>query len=132
MSNNHAAALSALAERILSGVQQVIDEAESETRPLELDPFRSRLFELFVTAHGAGYVDEDAQDDLTADGLCRLLAERWGLREAARTSAAAQTQLPGDEVSKMRLLWSVMRMWMEWTYAWERWPEFHTADSAES
>ena len=25
----------------------------------------------------------------------------------------------------MRLLWSVMRMWMEWTYAWQRWAEFH-------
>ena len=28
-----------------------------------------------------------------------------------------------------RLLWSVMRMWMEWDYAWERWEEFHRSQA---
>jgi len=27
----------------------------------------------------------------------------------------------------MRMLWSFLRMWMEWAYAWERWSEFHDA-----
>ena len=31
-------------------------------------------------------------------------------------------------LQKMRSLWSIMRMWMEWTYAWQRWPEFHRAE----
>jgi hypothetical protein len=28
-------------------------------------------------------------------------------------------------MNRMRSLWSMMRMWMEWTYAWDRWEEFH-------
>ena len=36
-----------------------------------------------------------------------------------------QAPLTGDQLAQMRSLWSVMRMWMEWTYAWDRWVEFH-------
>jgi hypothetical protein len=25
----------------------------------------------------------------------------------------------------------VMRMWMEWTYAWDRWAEFHQPEPQE-
>ena len=34
-----------------------------------------------------------------------------------------------EQLAKVRLLWSFMRMWMEWTYAWKRWDEFHTQSS---
>jgi hypothetical protein len=44
---------------------------------------------------------------------------------------AQQTRMPADQLAKMRLLWSVMRMWMEWDYAWERWDEFHKSASGQ-
>lgn len=115
----------ALAERIVSQVESLVREAEAENKPLEVDPYRGRLFELFVTAEGAGHLEPDAEPDLSADGLCRLLAERWGLADAARQSFEQQQRLPREQLVKMRLLWSVMRMWMEWAYAWSRWDEFH-------
>ena len=133
-----------VARDILRGIDNTILEAHAETRPLEVDPWRSRLFEFFVTADGAGLIPDDRssgmrqdfdepadESDLSADSLCRLLAQRWGLDMAARESAAMQTRLPKDQLERMRLLWSVMRMWMEWTYAWRRWAEFHDAESVE-
>ena len=113
-----------LASSIVQRVDDLIDEARQATKPLEIDPYRGQLFELFVTAEAAGFVAEDAENDLTADGLCRRLAERWQLADATRDSFEHQTKLPPDQLTKMRMLWSVMRMWMEWAYAWQRWPEF--------
>lgn len=125
---------------LLTEVESLILEAQAATRPLELQPFRGRLFEQFVAADRSGLLpDEDAaaafddadEDDpelqLTADTLCRLLARRWGLDMAAREAQAMQTRLPAEQLERMRLLWSVMRMWMEWSYAWRRWAEFHPA-----
>ena len=114
-----------LASRILDRVEELILLAERETKPLELDPLRSELFELFVTANGAGYTNEDSDPDLSANGLCRTLGMRWGLATAAKSAVESSGRLPAEHLSKMRLLWSVMRMWMEWSYAWDRWPEFH-------
>lgn len=114
-----------LGESILDRVQAILSEAEQTRRPLEIEPFRGQLFEVFVTADGAGLIDEDADPDLTADGLCRRLGERWGLSDATRESVERQQKLPPEHLAKMRLLWSVLRMWMEWQYAWSRWPEFH-------
>ena len=119
------AAHPALATRLVDRLDFLVREAEAEARPLELDPYRGQLFELFVLAEGAGYVREGGELDLTADALCRMLAERWGLADATRMSQRGQSKLPAENVSQMRLLWSLMRMWMEWTYAWQRWPEFH-------
>lgn len=114
-----------LDEVIVERVAKVLEEAEAETRPLEVEPYRSRLFETFVTAEGAGLLTDDAEADLRAEGLCQRLGERWGLADATRQSAETQNKLSPEHVAKMRLLWSLLRMWMEWTYAWERWPEFH-------
>lgn len=114
-----------LHEEILSRIDQIVRIANAETRPLELDPARNDLFTLFVTAHGAGYLEEEASIDLTADALCKELASRWGLDEAAQTSVSRQQKLSERELNQMRLLWSLMRMWMEWTYAWQRWEDFH-------
>ena len=114
-----------LASRILDRVEELILRAERETKPLELDPSRSELFELFVTANGAGYTNEESDPDLTAEGLCRILSSRWGLASAAKSAIESSNRIPADQLSKMRLLWSIMRMWMEWSYAWDRWPEFH-------
>ncbi len=118
-----------LATRILDRIEELILLAERETKPLEVDPLRSELFELFVTANGAGYTSDDSDPDLSADGLCRTLGLRWGLATAAKSAVESSGRLPAEHLSKMRLLWSVMRMWMEWSYAWDRWPEFHREEA---
>ena len=120
-----------LAGSIIEQIERVVQEAEESNKPLEVDPFRGRLFELFVMAEAADLVKEPSESDnptkpnLTADGLCRTLGARWNLADALRESTAHHTKLPPKDLSRMRLLWSVMRMWMEWSYAWQRWPEFH-------
>ena len=132
-----------MAREIIKGLDQLVQDARKAARPLEVDPWRSRLFEFFVTADGAGLISDDRaaglnadpdepaiEHDLSADNLCRLLAQRWGLDMAARESVAMQTKLPKDQLESMRLLWSLMRMWMEWTYAWSRWGEFHDGEAA--
>lgn len=114
-----------LKQTILTRLQQVISDAEQATRPLEIEPWRGKLFELFVTANGAGMTRDDSPIDLTASGICQELSAQWGLKDIA-TSDQGATFAPKD-IAKVRLLWSLMRMWMEWTYAWDRWHEFHTA-----
>ena len=114
-----------LANDILKKVESLLAEVEKKQKPLEVEPYRSQLFELFVTAEGAGYLEEDSSPSLCADDLCRELSLLWGLDVAAKESVAQQEKIPEDQLSKMRLLWSTMRMWMEWDYAWTRWNEFH-------
>lgn len=124
-SSSQTAASQSLANEIVDQIESVLGEAEEKVRPLELDPYRSRLFELFVMADAAGFLTEGAEIDLTADEILRELAQRWGLATAAQQSFHEQRRLPPEHLGKMRLLWSFLRMWMEWTYAWQRWPEFH-------
>lgn len=114
-----------LADDIVRQIDELLQEALRDGQPLEVDPARSRLFELFVTADGAGYLVEGGNPDLTADTLCRNIAARWGLDSAARESHLSQARLPTENLAQMRTLWSFLRMWMEWNYAWQRWPEFH-------
>jgi len=127
-----------LATHIVNDVERLVLDAIEKTKPLEVDPARSQLFELFVAAEEAGMIADDSNvgifdgfdeensvTDLSADSLCRLLARRWGLDMAAREAQALQTRLPADQLERMRVLWSMMRMWMEWSYAWRRWDEFH-------
>ncbi len=110
---------------IFDRLETILRDAERQTKPLEFQPYRGQLFELFVTAHGAGKTGEEADGELAAEAVCRELALRWGLTMAARDAAAQQSALPPDQLGKMRLLWSLLRMWMEWTYAWDRWDDFH-------
>ena len=132
------ASQSSLPTHIVNGVERLVLDAIRETRPLEIDPSRTELFSLFVAADEAGLIADDSNvgvfdgfdeestvTDLSADSLCRLLARRWGLDMAAREAQALQTRLPADQLERMRVLWSMMRMWMEWSYAWRRWNEFH-------
>ncbi len=121
-----------LIEHIAAQLQLVVDDAEANTRPLEMEPYRSRLFELFVLANGAGLTDEAVEPNLSSDAVARLLAERWGLRQEFNSTAAAARAMSNDGVAKMRLLWSLLRMWMEWCYAWDRWAEFHDEASPKS
>jgi hypothetical protein len=114
-----------LADEIVSRVDEILRASIEKNQPLEVDPARERLFELFVTADGAGYLAETGDADLRAESLCRQLATRWGLDSVAQDSVARQERIPVENVSQMRALWAFLRMWMEWTYAWERWREFH-------
>lgn len=123
--SNHSRTTATLADDIIRQVDELIQQALRESKPLEVDPARSRLFELFVTADGAGYLQEESPTDLTADSFCKILAARWGLDAAAQDSVAHNSQMPKDSLGQMRLLWSFLRLWMEWTYAWQRWSEFH-------
>ena len=100
-------------------------EAAKTTRPLELDPARKELFQQFVESYRAGLVSDDHDPNLTADGLCAALSTRWGLKDTVQDTMKQKAPLSGDQLAQMRSLWSVMRMWMEWTYAWDRWAEFH-------
>ena len=121
-----------LAAEVIEQVEDLLFEAEEAGKPIELDPFRGRLFELFVMADASGFLAEGSNPDLTCDGVGRELASRWELaRQMGGDKPGAlpnPAQMPPAQLAKMRLLWSFMRMWMEWTYAWSRWREFHSQD----
>ncbi|MDA1163965.1 MAG: hypothetical protein O3B13_12745 [Planctomycetota bacterium] len=121
-----------LIEHVAAQLQEVVDEAESRVKPLEMEPYRGRLFELFVLADGAGLIDDELEPSLSSDSVARLLAERWGLRNEVSSSAEAQRAISNDGIAKMRLLWSLLRMWMEWSYAWDRWREFHDESASKA
>ena len=120
---------SSLIRTIVDRIQSVLEEAEDQTKPLEMNPYRTSLFELFVMADGAGLLEETVEPNLTSDTIAAMLADRWQLRSAATETMQQEGQMPGESLSKMRLLWSFLRMWMEWSYAWERWAEFHDGES---
>jgi len=73
----------------------------------------------------AGFLEEGAAHDLTCDGIARDLASRWKLASRIGADISHPSSLPPEQLKRLRLLWSFMRMWMEWTYAWGRWHEFH-------
>ncbi len=120
-----------MAADLCNRLESLLLETEEKNEPLEMDPYRSQLFELFVTADATGYTADDSEPDLSADGLCKVLAERWELGNAAKESVAQQTRMSPEQLSRMRLLWSMMRMWMEWTYAWKRYPEFRNQTTGQ-
>ncbi|MFO1019747.1 MAG: hypothetical protein U0903_03505 [Planctomycetales bacterium] len=119
--------LQQFSQSLVSRIEQVLLDAEAQTRPVEIDPFRKQLFELFAEAEATGLLAEGSEPDLSCDGIGHELSERWNLKDVAQASASQHTRIPPDKLSRMRLLWSFMRMWMEWTYAWERWGDFHSA-----
>jgi hypothetical protein len=108
-------------------IAEVLTVSLQDNQPIELDPHRGNLFELFVMAEATGFLEEGQEFDLTCDGVARELASRWDLAKKMGESAAQPSSLPPEQLKKLRLIWSLMRMWMEWTYAWKRWPEFHQA-----
>ena len=114
-----------LARDLVGRIDDVLQGAAASGQPLELDPNRAQLFELFVMAEATGFLEEGAEEDLTCDGIARNLATRWNLSRDIGGQISQPSALPPEHLSRLRLLWSFMRMWMEWTYAWQRWEEFH-------
>ncbi len=116
-----------LARELTDQIEQLILSAESANVPLEIDPQRRQLFDLFVQADAAGFLADDAPMDLSCDAIAKDLAGRWDLRNLG-AAVAHPTSLPPAQLARLRVLWSFMRLWMEWSYAWQRWAEFHPAD----
>lgn len=119
----------ALANDIVDRVEDLLLEAEQAGEPVEIDPHRGRLFELFVMADAAGFLLDDSEQDLSSEGIARQLALRWDLAAALTHGLSQPSKLPPTQFAKVRLLWAFMRMWMEWSYAWKRWDEFHQSSN---
>ncbi len=110
-------------------IDELLQSAIGSGEPIELDPHRSRLFELFVMSEATGFLEEGAEVDLSCDGIARALSDRWDLAHGLGGSLSPGAAMPPDQLKRLKLLWSFMRMWMEWTYAWQRWDEFHNLSS---
>ena len=120
----------ALARDLVDRIEEELHTASSTGQPIELDPYRSRLFEIFVMAEATGFLEEGSDPDLSCDGIARDLAARWNMAQNMPGGLAQPSALTPEQLSRLRLLWSFMRMWMEWTYAWQRWDEFHNQGAA--
>lgn len=120
-----------LADDLTHQIEELLLSAEQSGKALEVDPCRGRLFELFVMAEASGFLEEGADRDLTCDGIGRDLSSRWNLAQKVGGKLSHPGALPREQLARVQLLWSFMRMWMEWTYAWKRWGEFHPSSSAD-
>ncbi|MBI3861965.1 MAG: hypothetical protein HY290_08710 [Planctomycetia bacterium] len=119
-----------LVRDLVDQISDVLQASHEQHQPIELDPHRARLFELFVMAEATGFLEEGGQFDLSCDGVARELAARWNLASSLGGGISQPSSLPPEQLGRLRILWSFMRMWMEWTYAWQRWPEFHQPAAA--
>jgi hypothetical protein len=121
-----------LAHDLVDRIDEILNTASSKGQPIELDPHRAGLFEIFVMAEATGFLEEGSEPDLSCDGIARDLAARWNLAQSMPGGLSQPASLPPAQLSRLRLLWSFMRMWMEWTYAWQRWEEFHKSPESKS
>ncbi|MFN5532406.1 MAG: hypothetical protein ACK5F7_17660 [Planctomycetaceae bacterium] len=116
-----------LARGVIDRLEELILDADRLGRPLEVDPQRQALFELFEQADAGGFLADDSEFDLSADAVAKVLAERWKLRNLG-AAIAQPGNLPPAQLARLRVLWSFMRMWMEWDYAWRRYRERQRAN----
>src|SRR5579872_1927551 len=98
----------ALARNLVGRIEEVLQGAASEGQPIEIDPHRSRLFELFVMAEATGFLAEGSDPDLSCDGVARDLAARWNLAQNLGGNLSQPSSLPREELGRLRLLWSFM------------------------
>jgi len=120
-----------LAQDLIDRIEQLILQAEQEAVPVEVDPKRPRLFQMFAEAEAAEFLSDESPIDLSCDAIARHLADRWNLRDLGQ-AVSQPTRLPPSQLKRLRVLWSFMRLWMEWTYAWQRWREFHPTEGESS
>lgn len=121
----------ALAHDLVHQIDDLLQDAAGTGKPIEIDPHRTRLFEFFVLAEAAGFLEEGSAQDLSCDAIARELAARWDLAKNLGGGIPQPANLPPEQLGRLRLLWSFMRMWMEWSYAWQRWDEFHKQPAAQ-
>ena len=115
----------ALAQKIMDRVEELLLQAAEQGRALEAEPMRSSLFEQFVVADAAGGLAEGAEHDLSSDAIAKEIAGQWELARALGGDMSQMSKLPPPQFRKVRTLLTFLRMWTEWTYAWQRWEEFH-------
>jgi hypothetical protein len=120
----------ATATDILQQVEAVLIEAEDNSQTGEVDPYRGRVFGLFARAEALGGLADDADPDLSAEAIARHLADSWNMARELGAGALQPSRLPPHQLARLRSLWAFMRIWSEWTYAWRRWPEFHSPPAA--
>jgi hypothetical protein len=123
----HASEGQALARRVIDSIEELVLQAETSREHLETEPRRSRLFELFVVADASGLLEAEAESLLDCDAIARELSSRWDLKRKLGAGSLQPGAVTPEQLPRLRLLWSFMRMWMEWSYAWRRWDEFHAA-----
>jgi len=111
-----------LAQGLIDRLEELIVASERNGRPLEVDPQRQQLFELFEQADAGGFLADETDFDLSADAIAKVLAGRWNLRNLG-AAISQPNALPPAQLARLRVLWSFMRMWMEWDYAWRRYRE---------
>lgn len=116
----------ALAAEIVDRIEDVLLQAEELTQTAEIDPHRKRLFELFAQADAMGGLTEDADPDLSGEAIARQLADRWQMARELGAGVMQPSRLAPQQLARLKSLWSFLRMWTEWSYAWNRWDEFHS------
>src|SRR5438067_1876289 len=84
----------ALAHDLVDRVAEVLQTASTNGQPIELDPHRAALFELFVMAEATGFLEEGSEPDLSCDGIARELAARWDLAQNMPGGLAQPSALP--------------------------------------
>src|SRR5258708_3451373 len=83
-----------IARDLVARIADVVQNSATTGQPLELDPHRAQLFELFVMAEATGFLEEGAEVDLTCDGVARQLADRWNLAGAVGGQQFQPSTLP--------------------------------------
>jgi len=71
------------------------------------DPYKNDIFKLFREAYRKRYFESFSTPRLTGDGLRDTLQVRWNT---------------ANETQRKDLAEAVLTMWVEWRYAWDRYP----------
>lgn len=120
----------ALISHLVDRAETVIKAAEAANYPLEMDPFRAQLFDIFALAEASGLLIE-MEPHLQADALAEKLSERWNLKAIGEAGLKLSATSNDPVMRRVQLLWSACRLWMAWTYAWERWDFYHSDAPAD-
>ncbi len=116
---------SSLITHLVDRAETVIKAAEAANYPLEMDPYRAQLFDIFALAEASGLLIEMGPH-LQADALAERLSERWNLKAIGEAGLKLSATSNDPVMRRVQLLWSACRLWMAWTYAWERWDFYHS------
>src|SRR5579859_2898172 len=83
-----------LVRDLVEQIAEILQSAVTNGQPIELDPHRARLFELFVMAEATGFLKEGEEFDLSCDGIARELAARWDLARNLGGGISQPASLP--------------------------------------
>lgn len=96
-------------EEIIASLIEYFDAHLNGVRgSVHQNPYKSDFFLLFKEAYDRDYFDFSSSPRLTGDALRDILAERW-----------LRGHYDVDE-DRLKLMETVLTMWDEWRYAWDR------------